>query len=355
MSERLSPPLGPEPDVTAASERRTALVCPGCHGTLVWSRAESACEGCSQRFEVVDGIPILLIWKPKDDNESVAGDRVFSESAIEHKLLQAQFFDEEDADLETCRPHGQPAFYGWLLDEKLRRSITALRPLEGISAVTICGGSGMDAEFLARRGTSVISVDVSLGAARRARERGRRFGVSILSVVADAERLPLGDKTVDLAYVHDGLHHLADPDVGIGEMARVSRRAVSITEPAQAVVTAFAVRLGFALEHEEAGNRVSRMRPDGIERTLAESGFCVVHCDRYAMYYRQLPGMPMRFASRRRVLPWAVRVLLAGNRVAGRLGNKLTVQAVRSEVRWDRVHPDEEPPADPRAALNRCA
>ncbi|MGI8557914.1 MAG: class I SAM-dependent methyltransferase, partial [Solirubrobacteraceae bacterium] len=164
---------------------------------------------------------------------------------------------------------------------------------------------------------------------RRARERGRRFGVAITPVVADAERLPLRDRAIDLAYVHDGLHHLADPHVGLAEMARVARRAVSITEPAQAAATAIAVRLGLAFEQEEAGNRVSRLDLTDIERRLASDGFRVLHAERYAMFYRQLPGITMHLTSRRRILPWAVGGWRAGNRVLGRLGNKLTVQAVR--------------------------
>ena len=77
--------------------------------------------------------------------------------------------------------------------------------------ITICGGSGIDAEFLARQGASVIATDLSLGAVQRAVERGRRAELPIDAVVADAEHLPFADGSVDVVYVHDGLHHLYDP------------------------------------------------------------------------------------------------------------------------------------------------
>jgi ubiquinone/menaquinone biosynthesis C-methylase UbiE len=44
--------------------------------------------------------------------------------------------------------------------------------------------------------------------------------------VADAERLPFPDRSIDVVYVHDGLHHLARPEAGLAEMTRVARLAV---------------------------------------------------------------------------------------------------------------------------------
>ncbi|MCA1571279.1 MAG: class I SAM-dependent methyltransferase [Chloroflexi bacterium] len=44
----------------------------------------------------------------------------------------------------------------------------------------------MDAEYLARRGGAVV---------------------------ADVEHLPYADRSLDMVYVHDGLHHLSDPMV----------------------------------------------------------------------------------------------------------------------------------------------
>lgn len=117
----------------------------------------------------------------------------------------------------------------------------------------------MDAEFLARSGATVISSDISLGAAKRSAERAKRYGLRILPLVADVEHLPFLDRSVDLVYVHDGLHHLEKPLAGIAEMSRVASRAVSVTEPAQAAATRLAVRFGLALEREDAGNRVARV------------------------------------------------------------------------------------------------
>ena len=99
-------------------------------------------------------------------------------------------------------------------------------------------------------------------------ERGRRFNVSLIPVVADVERLPFADDSFDLVFVHDGLHHLEDPMVGLREMARVARRAVSVNEPARRC-DRDGREARASVEHEEAGNRVARM---SMPRSRTSSG-----------------------------------------------------------------------------------
>ena len=248
-----------------------------------------------------------------------------------HKAAQSAYFDRADlAEFEIERPAGSPELYRFLLVEKFRRSVEPFGGhLDGWTALAVCGGSGMDAEFLATAGASVISSDLSIGAAGRVRERAGRHGVSITSIVADVEHLPFADRSVDLVYVHDGLHHLEDPSAGITEMVRVARRAVCISEPAQAVATSVAVRLGLALEREEAGNRVDRLQAGAVCAELRAAGFRVVRADRYAMYYRHVPGRIMSLLSRRPLLPLVVVGWQVANRIVGRFGNKLTIVAVR--------------------------
>ncbi len=290
-----------------------ALVCPACRGELSWGQA-AACESCSATYPIEAGIPIL---------------RSATEDA--QKSGQARFFDEEaDPEFEITRPHGTPPFHQWLLREKFRRGTSNLRSiLPGSLVLVVCGGSGMDAELLAREGAQVISSDLSMGAAKRARDRACRFGFELTSIVADVERLPVADLGVDIAYVHDGLHHIERPLSGLAEMARVARRAVAVTEPASAAATALAVRVGLAQEVEEAGNRVRRLSPADVAEKLAERGFRVLRAERYAMYYRHVPGRPARVLSRDPLFALARGGFRLANRLGGGLGNKLTVQAVR--------------------------
>src|SRR5439155_2688337 len=111
------------------------------------------------------------------------------------------------------------------------------------------------------------------------------------------------DNAVDLVYVHDGLHHLQEPAVGLNEMARVAAHAISVNEPARAAVTSVAVRLGLALAREEAGNLVERVKPSVVEAVLISNGLRIVRTERYAMYYRHQPGRLFRLLSSRGLLP----------------------------------------------------
>lgn len=300
----------------AGASLRQLLVCPACRSDLEWQTQEIRCTGCGAAYEILDGIPVLRPAEP--------------DGADAQKDVQATYFDEADPEFEVTRPHGTPWLYRRLLAEKFRRSLDALPlPPGGLTAVTICGGSGMDAEFLARAGASVISTDISLGAAQRTRERARRYRFDVLPVVADAEALPLRDRSVDLLYVHDGLHHLDSPAAGIEEMLRTSRIAISINEPARAQATMLAARVGLSEHYEEAGNFIARVDPQTLAAEVSAAGFDVVRNERYAMVYRHEPGRATRVLSQPGLRNLAVTALRAFNAVAGGVGNKLTLQAVR--------------------------
>lgn len=54
-----------------------------------------------------------------------------------------------------------------------------------------------------------------------------------LRVQGDAERLPVGDRVVDVAFCGNLLHHLPSPEAAVREMARVARRYVVLVEPSR--------------------------------------------------------------------------------------------------------------------------
>ena len=312
----LAAPNGGSPRTEADSALLQLLVCPGCRSELEWQEPAIRCTGCGAAYGVVEGIPVLRRRAANGENTN--------------KDVQATFFDEADTEFEVSRPHGEPWLYRSLLAEKFQRSLDALPLPEGeLTAVAICAGSGMDAEFLSRAGAKVISTDISLGAASRTQERARRYGFDVLAVVADAEALPLRDRSVDLLYVHDGLHHLDSPQAGIREMLRTSRWAISINEPAQAAATFLAARVGLSEHYEEAGNFIARIDPEQLAAEVSAAGFDVVRKQRYAMVYRHEPGRAARALSQPGVRNVTLTALRAFNAVAGGVGNKLTLQAVR--------------------------
>lgn len=327
MAEMLTS-AGPKAD--SAKSLLSLLACPADRAQLISTEQALMCSQCDRAYQVIDGIPLLAEGDGTETHDEI--DHLVGDSHA-HKRAQAAFFDEASAvEFEITRPHGTPGLYKWMLDEKLNRAIRGIESLlPGATALVVCGGSGMDAEYLARSGANVISSDISLGAAQRTAARARRYGLEIMSIVADAERLPFRDRAIDVVTVHDGLHHLENPETALLEMARVADRAISVSEPAEAAVTALAVRLGFALEREEAGNRVIRLRLEDVAAILRGREFAIVSAGRYAMYYRHVPGGLMRLLSSPPVAPVIRGSIRMANLVAGSLGNKLSVVATRSD------------------------
>jgi ubiquinone/menaquinone biosynthesis C-methylase UbiE/uncharacterized protein YbaR (Trm112 family) len=326
--------LAVAPDVSSTMDVEGLLACPVCRESIRRNGDAYACTACDRTYPIVDGIPIMIPDVSVSDHDEIDhlhGRHLQEAGDHAHKAAQTEHFDRGVAEeFEISRPHGTPRLYSFLLSEKFQR---ATRPigshLIGARALTVCGGSGMDAEFLARAGARVICSDLSLGAARRTRERARRYGLDVTPIVADVERLPFADRSFDLVLVHDGLHHLERPGAGLAEMARTSRRWVSVSEPAQAAVTAVAIRAGLALEREEAGNRVARLTPEEVEEALRSGGFQTLTRQRYAMFYRHEPGRASRVLSGHVVFPLVRAAWRLGNAAIGRAGNKLVVVAER--------------------------
>jgi SAM-dependent methyltransferase/uncharacterized protein YbaR (Trm112 family) len=313
------------PPALISPELLDLLACPNCRGRLTSDSLKPTlgCTACGARYPTHHEIPILLPPALQPSQRDLGRPT--------HKERQAAFFDQDPADdFGITRPRGAPELHAWLLREKFRRSILGLEELLPDSTVlTICGGSGVDTEFLAEAGARVVLSDISLGVVLQARERARRFGLDIKLVVADAEALPFQDSSIDIVYVHDGLHHLEEPRVGLAEMTRVARQAVSISEPAAARGTAAAVRLGWADSQEEAGNPVKRLMLEEVVSDLMARGFRPLRPHRYAMYYRHWPGRPVTLLSKGFLLPLAKAGFVALNHTLGRHGNKLAVQALR--------------------------
>lgn len=248
-----------------------------------------------------------------------------------HYAHQQHYYDEaRDPEFEIRRPRGCGRIYEFLIEHKFRTGMAVLRlDMAGRKVLEVCCGSGLMTEALARRGARMTGIDVSAQALARARERARRYGFQADFHIADAEALPFRDGSFDIVAVHDGLHHLDDPDRAIREMGRVARHGVLILEPARAALTRLAVRVGLAEEVEEAGNRVGRLVARDVAASLRAAGFARVAWRRTLMYYPHEPFPWLRWFDPLpcfglfRAAFWGV------NLVLGRWGNKLALGATR--------------------------
>jgi len=206
---------------------------------------------------------------------------------IKSKALR--FYKEQvNTKEEIVRPRTYPLPVRFLINFKLLSSLRLLSSFKkNTFTLVVCCGSGMDAEFLARQGMKVVGLDISFEALQRAKERARRYGVFYELVLGDAENLPFKDNAFELAFVHDGLHHLSDAYKGVREMMRVASKAVAIAEPADAPLTRLAVKLGISSNYEEGpGNFVYRLHPKKLAKVFAECGAKRWAFSQHLIYYQ---------------------------------------------------------------------
>ncbi|MGQ0568863.1 MAG: class I SAM-dependent methyltransferase [Armatimonadota bacterium] len=199
----------------------------------------------------------------------------------------AYYREKVDPESEITRPHSYPRAVRFLLNFKLSEAWELLRrPAPYTTVLVVCAGSGMDSEFLFRRGMRVVATDLSFDALLRARQRAQRYGLDYTLVVADAARLPFRDDAVDVAFVHDGLHHLPDPAPAIREMIRTCRTAVAMVEPAESPITGLAKRVGLSADYEEVGNRVYRFTARQLIGIFQHAGTTGWGFRRHLVYYQ---------------------------------------------------------------------
>jgi SAM-dependent methyltransferase len=255
------------------------------------------------------------------------------DETLRQKLGQRDFHDRIKDGLEDAveRPRGKGPVFGLLNAVQMEEAATLLqKSLEGCDLLNVCCGAGLEAEQGAGFGWKITGVDISLEMLRGAAERAKRYRFPLDLVCGDAENLPFADGSFDLAFTRDGLHHLPDPELGIREMARVSRRGILLFEPRAGLVRRLAVRLGISSEWEESGNRIHELRERDLEPLLGRLGFRTVLFRRHLFtaayeaprWSRWFDG-PLAFAGFRTLFDLVQR--LGGHA----WGNKLTVLALR--------------------------
>lgn len=249
------------------------------------------------------------------------------------KQIQRGFFDDKGlSDFEITRPHGTGKLYEFLIHYKMgNMAQLAGTFLPGENLLNVCCGSGMEAEYFAKLGATVVGMDLSSFALQGAKKRARRFEFSLKTIAGDAECLPFRSESFDFVFVHDGLHHLPQPEKAIKEMVRVARKGIFFTEPADAFVTRIAVKLGIASDFEEAENFVYRFSTTKLKVLFSRLGLNHMRFKRYGMWYSHYPPRWFRvFESTFMYILFKIFFFL-GNIVLSRFGNKLAVVAWKND------------------------
>lgn len=248
---------------------------------------------------------------------------------MQSRARQIVFYASLDAEEEIERPHHYPRPVRWLIESKFHRALRLLGHVTSTDALCVCGGSGMDAEWLARLGVRPTILDISPEALARARIRAQRHGFTATLVRGDAARLPFSDQSFNMALVHDGLHHLDDPYCALDEMARVAKHELVVMEPASAALTRLAVAVGLAADVEPAGNAVRRLNAAGVRARIEARSWRHVRSARDFVYYQPWTFAIYRMADRFPLFAVFVLAYRLLNLAFGRWGNSLKVVARR--------------------------
>lgn len=134
--------------------------------------------------------------------------------------------------------------------------IESVLPLAGLSVLDVGCGPGVFSVHLARRARRVLGTDISNTFIQRAK--------GIEMVLADAQKLPFGDKSFDIAFEANLLHHTDGPLGVLQEMARVVRKAVVLIEPNRNNPLMFA--FGLFMNYERGLIKVSRRYLESLIR-----------------------------------------------------------------------------------------
>ena len=164
---------------------------------------------------------------------------------------------------------------------------TLLQLMPPLDIADLGAGEGSFSQLLARRARSVIAVDNSQKMVDFGADLARKNGLSNMEYrLGDLETLPIGDASVDLAFLSQALHHATHPGGAVREAARILR-------PGGRIVILDLKRHQFEEARELYADLwlgFSEMELDGF---LAAAGFggvevCTVHREKEAPHFETL-------------------------------------------------------------------
>lgn len=189
------------PDRAAAAQPDPGAIlrCTRCLGQLSTRPSEPAglcCTSCLSFYPVINGTPRMVL----DGQANTAKERTAESFAYEWRR------------------------FGGLRPEWERNFADYMKPLSadqlaGQLLLDVGAGSGRHSFYAAKAGAHVVAVDLgdAIDVARR------NLPMEVLTVQADAERLPFAPGTFDIVMSIGVLHHLPDPEAGLRRIVELAR------------------------------------------------------------------------------------------------------------------------------------
>jgi SAM-dependent methyltransferase len=180
-----------------------SLRCPDCKTALELDREAAACAN-GHRFDVADGIPILIA------ETTLTADPQYES--------QRRYFDAEFSEYSAYRLENWRRSY---LDRLVSARLVGVSPMVDVGV----GGSGYTVIEAARAGAMAAGCDLSLQGLLSARRfaASETVGERTLWVCCSAERLPFADASFAAAVAIAVFEHVPDDAAAFAEVARVLR------------------------------------------------------------------------------------------------------------------------------------
>src|SRR4029450_2452438 len=107
--------------------------------------------------------------------------------------------------------------------DAIEHCVLRLNPKPGERILDLSTGPGWTSRVVAKRGASVVGVDIASGLLQAARAKAKAEGLAIEYRVGDAESLPFQDGEVDAVGSTFGVMFASRPEAAAAELARVCR------------------------------------------------------------------------------------------------------------------------------------
>jgi SAM-dependent methyltransferase len=271
------PSASPESIARGLGGRRTShdhleIVCPSCHGPVVWSDVAARCEAEVTEYPIVDGIPIFVLPDARDRVSAFLNGYL----TVRH----AERWTDDDVDFLLALPFddktGRRRSMWWVRAQGFKALRHALQKRYGAKKLRVCelgAGVGWLSYRLARDGDVVVATDVNtdrrdgLGAARHYQVRG----TPLPRLACEMDRVPLADGSIDVVVCSASFHYASDQSAVAREAARmlVPRGTFAILDS-----PVYTERASGEAMVEEFRKRVTRefgVKPEAV----ASSGFVV--------------------------------------------------------------------------------
>lgn len=190
------------------------FACPSCQGKLENSYQQFVCSQCSLEYPVAGEVPVFLTGEVSSDSMNEYWDQGWENrfNETDHSFLK----NESARDLKE-RIKNEVNSY--ISNEE--HPMLEVLPINDKVLLNVGCGLKEALHFTLLGAQNYIGVDYSYNASRYSLENIKKLDGTGITAQANAEKLPIRNETIDIAYSYGVLHHTPETQVTLDEIFRV--------------------------------------------------------------------------------------------------------------------------------------